>query len=760
LEGDPCADHCTNGIQDCGESGIDCGGACGTCFCPNEQVGEVSEALQWRVTERFFTNSSYAGNPFDLEARALWLYCNSGETFETRLFYAGGDNWGLHFTGRQPGRWIFTLSSDDSDLDGLQGTILVRENSGVNGFHQQFGNKWGWSGSRRAFVPQIVMNPYTVEDWGDPALVDEVISLYVRDHGFNGLHARMGADWYHHEPQDTRNLQEIVSDLNGGCPDPDIQSFANLKHLIEKAHRAGAMIHIWQWFDSQRAQTPNHLPGGANGPCDRRLQNYIAAYLGPVPGWSMGYGFDVQEYEHLVDIDEWYAYLTAEMGPYFHPLSARWGDPLNAIGMFYEGLSVASYQQHQPTYEDYRAGFTTYPEKMQFFEDRFRLRPTCGGVRPEKDYTMQMMRRGLWHSTMAGGAANIWGVLAALPPDCHCARQGFPRPDWVKTWAEFWKNRFLRDLQPAAALAGGPAHCLKNDANTSFVFFVEDSATIEMDLSNLSGNQPAIAVDTTAPYAEIDLGVLSAEQQVFEAPNGMVSDWAVAVGDFTEQPFEAGAPITPTDLWPARDIAVTADEQQRVTLTWSPVEDAVYRVTLLRRVADGFPTEAVAWTETVDPQLVVPVELDADYRWKVQSRDPTTEKESTVRSATFRVREIDACDSARPHAVHDGASLIAFVEACFANDDDGRAQEDLPNTDCENDFQTLMRDVRDRLIALYPTIHYTHPAQNNHCTHLDSFAVIGSDGYRYIVDYVVDSAAGGVLLDKLSWQVSEANVCQ
>ena len=29
--GDPCADHCTNGVQDCGEGGIDCGAGCATC---------------------------------------------------------------------------------------------------------------------------------------------------------------------------------------------------------------------------------------------------------------------------------------------------------------------------------------------------------------------------------------------------------------------------------------------------------------------------------------------------------------------------------------------------------------------------------------------------------------------------------------------------------------------------------------------------------------------------------------------------------
>jgi len=33
---DPCEDHCSNGVHDCGETGVDCGGACGA--CPVEEL--------------------------------------------------------------------------------------------------------------------------------------------------------------------------------------------------------------------------------------------------------------------------------------------------------------------------------------------------------------------------------------------------------------------------------------------------------------------------------------------------------------------------------------------------------------------------------------------------------------------------------------------------------------------------------------------------------------------------------------------------
>ncbi len=49
-----------------------------------------------------------------------------------------------------------------------------------------------------------------------------------------------------------------------------------------------------------------------------------------------------------------------------------------------------------------------------------------------------------------------------------------------------------------------------------------------MDLSGSDAPLPAVAVDTRRPYDEIDLGRLSPEESVWNAPR--VSDWAIAVG--------------------------------------------------------------------------------------------------------------------------------------------------------------------------------------------------------------------------------------
>ena len=54
-------------------------------------------------------------------------------------------------------------------------------------------------------------------------------------------------------------------------------------------------MHLWTWGDEQRHMTPARW--GINGNVDRATpERYIAARLGPLPGWTMGYGFDLDEW--------------------------------------------------------------------------------------------------------------------------------------------------------------------------------------------------------------------------------------------------------------------------------------------------------------------------------------------------------------------------------------------------------------------------------------------------------------------------------
>ncbi len=77
------------------------------------------------VTEWSAENSTFAGNPFDLEATVTFQHDGSGETRTTRMFYDTANTWKFRFTGTRTGTWQFTTSSADGDLSGLSGTVTV-----------------------------------------------------------------------------------------------------------------------------------------------------------------------------------------------------------------------------------------------------------------------------------------------------------------------------------------------------------------------------------------------------------------------------------------------------------------------------------------------------------------------------------------------------------------------------------------------------------------------------------------------------------
>jgi hypothetical protein len=470
---------------------------------------------QWVYAEWSLDVDSYPGNPFDVVAVVTFEHQESDEIRRTEMFYDGGNTWKFRFTGTQPGEWRFSSQSSSPALNGLKGTVMVTPNPGARGFVTDYGEKWGWSGTGEVFVPQLVMYKLPFYFHNQPALVDADIEEFLNRHGFNGFHVpNIGGGWF--------DMERIDGRINAGMADPDFRTFEALEMLIPKVHAAGGMVYIWVWGDEARRQTPIGLAGGINGPVDRRLQRYIAARLGPLPGWTMGYGFDLWEWVNGPQLTTWRDYMYSHMG-WPHLLGARASK--NRLDQLSEAMDYSGYEQHRPNYATYVETITQRPEKPSFSEDRFRIRNT----HPYKDYDMQMTRRGLYHSAMAGGVANIWGNLDGSTHERGSAP--YPNPEWIKTYATFFEDRFRQDLERCNSLTDGV--CLQRSDHTAFIFYKEDTDSLLFDLTQMQGSQPAVAVDTQRPYAELDLGTFSPSQQVWAAPHA--SDWIIAVGSFAEE---------------------------------------------------------------------------------------------------------------------------------------------------------------------------------------------------------------------------------
>ena len=358
------------------------------------------------------------------------------------------------------------------------------------------GDNWAWENGD-AFVPQLVMVGGPQVYWNgssvDTAAIDAEIDRFINQHGFNGFHMPVFCRWW--------DLDSSNGVCYNGMSQPDERTFAVLEEFISRTYEAGGMVHFWMYGDSARSQNPGNSFGHGSQ-TEKNVLNEIGARLGPIPGWTMGYGFDVFEWASSSQIEAWHNYLQGQMSANPHLLGAR--GTKNAYNNWSNDLEYWSAEWHQPTYYDYIDHLNNANGRPAFSEDRFRL----GQDHAYKAYTMDMTRRGMWHSTLAGGVANIWGNLTVDATDINMGlktSQNYPNPEQIKTYSDFWNGRFNANMTRCGD------YCI-SDGNIT-VLYGENVSTL--------GTQSGIAVDTKLPYAEISI----ADGQLPYA-----SDWAIILG--------------------------------------------------------------------------------------------------------------------------------------------------------------------------------------------------------------------------------------
>jgi hypothetical protein len=483
--------------------------------------------MEWSVE-----NPAWSGNPFDVEARVTFTHPASGEERTTLMFYDGGKTWKFRFTATRTGEWSFRTSSDDGDLDGKRGTVAIGPNpdQNVKGFLVPHQNKYARQadedGTLEAIAPNIYMNmvKFGVPErcgWTavTPTFSDrETFAAYLDEaeaHGCNAVFARMGNQWFQ---------AQAVSWRDHDSKNPDPATFRAMEESIVQAHQRGMFLHMWAWGDEQRGWTPVGV-GGINGEPDRRLQRYMAARLGPLPGWTMSYGSDLNEWANTEQVASWAEYIKRHSG--WEPmLSARQVTRGREQFQSPEILTVAAYDDTPADafYELSIERLSRAPQRPVLFERRFTY--LRDGV-----WDMETTRRAFWQFTLAGGAGAVWGHYPA-EGNCSARFEGeYPHPEQLRTHRRFWRDRFLLDMQPDEDRGRAAALVLRS-GNQNAVFYLEDAASIELDLTAMAGPQPVIAVDAAKDYVEVDLGTFAAERRTWTAPYR--SDWALAVGSFSK----------------------------------------------------------------------------------------------------------------------------------------------------------------------------------------------------------------------------------
>lgn len=503
-------------------------------------LGHQTIPMYAPYAEWSLVNPSYTGNAFDLEATVTFISLRSNRQITTGMFYDGNDIWKFRFTGVEQGRWRFTTMSRDPELDGHSGFVTVQPhpNPSMEGFltHQgnQFAIQKGNNAQLAGYSFTVFMNQYLgrKRDWlfhqlgKDLNTAAKAWNAYLDNaftNGFEIVHLEVANSWF--------SFPAYRSDEHESTH-PDIYTFRLLETCIKLAHARGGRVHIWAWGDDQRKATPVNV-GGINGPADRRIQRYIAARLGPLPGWTLGYGFDLWEWTTLDQVKAWATYLQAQFG-WPHLLAARgWhlaDIPFTMVSYGSFGRDAIRTTIHGPkSYREILLDLKIEPDQPHLYEERHSYK------RPKFALDMKGTRRMLWRQTMAGGMGGFFGFYANSP-------HPYPDPEQLRTHYSFWhqKGRLLLGMAPANELTNG--YCLSAPNSKQYIFYGESTSLIHMNLSDMKGEQPAVAVDLTTGYKEIQLGRLLPGSHDWKAP--YTADWAIAVGHFSISPDIAASTLT------------------------------------------------------------------------------------------------------------------------------------------------------------------------------------------------------------------------
>ncbi|MBS3735400.1 MAG: DUF5060 domain-containing protein, partial [Phycisphaerae bacterium] len=530
---------------------------------------ELFEYAEWHVD-----NPSYSGNAFDVIADVDFTHAGSGETITTQMFYDGNDDWKFRFTGTETGTWNYTTSSSDGDLDGLTGSISINPNSDPEalGFLVAAGQKYAWQvgndGDLRA-IPKITYarNPETwfwgkdnsptnnLNSYFAPAL-DEASNL-----GYDTWWTNMRHAWFQWDAWSWNDHNNV---------NPDLTVFRMLDNHIQDVHDRGLALDIRMWGDSAHAWSAEGLPGGINGEVDQRLQRYIAARLGALPGWGLSYGYDLEEFMTESSVNTWATYMNDHMA-WPHLIWAR---------RFYSSVTVASNDDRPSDANDcYNDAISRFNEAANdgrpvLFERNF----------DDSRWSHDRVRRGMWAFAMAGGAA------------AHYTDQVAPDVD---TFGEFWNGheRLLLDMQPNNGLSNdSDTWVIESPSQQSLVAYRRGNASsIQLNLSGYGGSRAAVAVDTKSDYSEVDLGVLSASNQTVDLPYS--SEWAIAVGDFGDTPDDT-TPPTQVD-----GLSANAVSASQIDLTWNAASDPESGVSSYNVYRDGAQVANVGGTSYSDTGL-------------------------------------------------------------------------------------------------------------------------------------------------------------
>ncbi|MCL4217647.1 MAG: hypothetical protein KJ052_11685, partial [Candidatus Hydrogenedentes bacterium] len=237
----------------------------------------------------------------------------------------------------------------------------------------------------------------------------------------------------------------------------------------------------------------------------------------------MNFGFDTIEMPNAeADCAWWAGEMNRTMG-WPHILTSRgWANDSFGANS-YAGFGGNPYDlettdKGPADYAEILEDMLAYPDKPSIYEERHTYnRWQCWPQSvPDPDRLNETgSRRLIWWEAMAGGMGGFFGhfserfnAYGPFNPEGPCGYYPESLKQAFRTCREFWRDGRL-DLAMTpdnSRVTGATGYGLAKAGHSRFIFFIEDADSATINLGDMQGAQPVIAVDAKAEYAELDLG--------------------------------------------------------------------------------------------------------------------------------------------------------------------------------------------------------------------------------------------------------------
>lgn len=328
---------------------------------------------KWRRYVVTLPNSSYSGNPFELEVDATFTHTQSGTTISIPGFYAGNNQWKIAFMPTKLGTWTYQTSSSDSNLNGVSGSVNAIASGHPGMLKASPSNPKKWKFTDGPYVLPIGLLFSVFLESASTSQFTQAADFLKNSVGGNLFNFRLTNKAF------TGNYQNHQFDLT---------LWDRLDQRMEILTQRGLGVMIMPYTDDS-----GKPPWGAQSNTEKLLIRYMVARLASFPIVMFNTGIDINEYRNGSWIN-WYGQQVQSLDPYGHPISSRHGGG--------SGNNVMSTQ----TYDSRGASTAKINELLGFFnnanvpvavDDNWGEQFTRGNFSPSD------IRRAFWKCVIRGG---------------------------------------------------------------------------------------------------------------------------------------------------------------------------------------------------------------------------------------------------------------------------------------------------------------------------------------------------------------------